>query len=220
MRALVPAPCLAACLRLEGVEGANCGRPKRAKSRIDGRGSGYTDRQVKLPPSSAAKTSGNIVLTGTSGATVQSPTTAMLVDGVLVHDPLVRISQPRFSGFKTILGKQGIPSLSAGGVKRGQGFKLFVTSEPQQAFAVFLALPAAPITVGELGQLWLDPASLIFLGAGIQASTYNSTLNIPIPNLAALSGLQPAWQGLSQVHLSGRSGSEWKLTTPIFRTIR
>jgi hypothetical protein len=124
------------------------------------------------------------------------PQSTLLLDPSVTLIPKNRASG--HFGFGSVASRR-LPALAVADAARGGRLDITVHSPAHDAFALFLGAPSAPIEIPQLGDLWLDPALLVFLGAGIQGATERTIVPIDVPMTPSLLGLGLGAQAVSGV---------------------
>ncbi|MCA8971907.1 MAG: hypothetical protein KDC95_19125 [Planctomycetes bacterium] len=81
------------------------------------------------------------------------------------------------SGF-TSLTKRPLPSLTTTPALQGQNYEVRAHGDKDDFFATYVAAPGTPIAAGGFGTLWLDPATIVTIGAGLIDASGSSALQI------------------------------------------
>ena len=131
-----------------------------------------------------------------AGFSLTGPLAAGIVGngGTLVHDPaLVQITgSPAIQG-SVVVAQQRLPALSLTSLAPVSARLL----APAGHVVVFLAsLAGDPITMGNIGTVWLDPALLVSAGNAVVDPSQQVDLNLPVVPDPTLTGLTFALQAL------------------------
>lgn len=169
------------------------------------------DRQINgLAASPATRTVGGaLVIAGDNNSSFQAGRIGVQQaaipavqgsSGNLLIDPSVTLvpfgNGPAFDGF-TLTSRRRLASLTATGVAPGGTLRSELFSPQGHTTVLFASLAANPVLVPALGQLWLDPGSLLLLDVGLQDRTEHRRVSTPIPPGASLRGTVLALQALS-----------------------
>ena len=100
---------------------------------------------------------------------------------LVVLDPLTISNTARYTQGHEIIHE--MPVVSPGDAIRGQSQRIALVGPTQSVMALFVSLmtPRPPI-VTDMGDIWLDPATTMLLGAGAVDTRRDLVLNTTIPN--------------------------------------
>ncbi|MCB9882787.1 MAG: hypothetical protein H6834_13435 [Planctomycetes bacterium] len=74
--------------------------------------------------------------------------------------------------------KLALPTLTTSPAIQGQNYEIRAHGNNGDFFATFVAAPGNPLPVGDFGSLWLDPVTLVTIGAGVIDTSGSFALQI------------------------------------------
>jgi len=178
-----------------------------------------------LPSEAAALLNGGRLVVGSAagldgilaagiGATATLPVSAIAGAGMLLLDPATLLSP--YAGAPAVAASvtattAPAPAMRASGEALGGTAAIVLRSSPGDPFLIAAGLPAPALAL-PYGPLFLAPATLIYLGVGVQGGSGSTTLSLPIPGNPSLRGV-----GLG---LQAASGAVVTLTNPVVLVLR
>jgi len=117
----------------------------------------------------------------------------------LVLDPTAQITGTH-TGFSVTMERR--PTIVVSGNRLGGQSTVEFATAKGDLFVLYASLSWGPVTIPGLGDAWLDPSYLAYLGGGVQGSSEVTTLLIPIPNLTVFRGLPVLFEGIGGPGLS------------------
>lgn len=103
-----------------------------------------------------------------------------------------------------------IPSLRATGAPLGGSVAVDVFGSSGDAFGLFVGLPGVPISLGALGEFWIDLGSgAVFVMGGVIDGSRHFAVNFAVPNDPLVLGTRFTWQAIG-----GSIANEFFLSNP------
>jgi hypothetical protein len=172
----------------------------------DGLGAGQSEPGIDFASGVTIRCS-TLRVCGDAGASVASGTSLgvpapaiRMAGGTLDRDPQV----PLFGGVLLSGGAwdlvRSLTCVAAHGAPPGQTLGIATTTQVGSALAVYLGLPGDGVYVGFESLLWIEPSTLTLVGT-------TKSVQVPVPNNAALRGAKIAVQSLS-------AGTQYSLSNP------
>ncbi|MCA8968746.1 MAG: hypothetical protein KDC95_03150 [Planctomycetes bacterium] len=105
-------------------------------------------------------------------------------------------------------------ALSAGYSFLGGSTRLELIGRRGEVGAIWLSLGRVPFAFPGIGEWWLDPSVLVFVGAGVLGATETYPVQLSLSANPALRGLEIGYQGMTT------TGSSIELSNPVLQVLR